>query len=108
MHRGRQAAGHTLTKLVPSPLPKFWSRLRSRRDPRHASDRELTAQWQPDYVKQLITNQFNDHPTFAGLSFTAWCKLLKEHDVPGRGGGKKSVMKFSFEYTPNWRFSHEW
>ena len=69
---------------------------------------DLAPQWQPDYVKQLITIRFRDHPTFAGLSFNAWCKLLKEHDVPGRGGGKKSVMKFSFEYTPNWRFSHEW
>ena len=100
------------TPRGPGELPmKQWlscAQLLQKLEQPHASARDLTAQWQPDYVKQLITNQFNDHPTFAGLSFTAWCKLLKEHDVPGRGGGRKSVMKFSFEYTPNWRFSHEW
>ena len=52
-----------------------------------------------DQVKRLITNHFKDHPTFAGHDFSAWNKRLKDFDAPA-GGGRKSVMKFSLEYTP--------
>ena len=51
-----------------------------------------------DYVNQLITNHFKNHPTFAGHPFCAWSKKLKDYDVPA--GGRKNVMKFSLEYTP--------
>ena len=54
----------------------------------------------PDHVKQLITNQNKDHPAFAGHPFNAWCKMLKDFDAPA-GSGRRSVMKFCFEYTPN-------
>ena len=53
-----------------------------------------------DYVNQLITNHFKNHPTFAGHPFCAWCKKLKDYDAPARGTSKKNVMKFSLEYTP--------
>ena len=52
-----------------------------------------------DYVNQLITDHFKNHPTFAGHPFCAWCKKLKDFDAPA--GGRKNVMKFSLEYTPN-------
>ena len=52
-----------------------------------------------DHVKQLITNHFKDHPAFAGHDFHAWNKRLKDYDAPA-GGGRKSVTKFSLEYTP--------
>ena len=51
-----------------------------------------------DYVNQLITDHFKNHPTFAGHPFCAWCKKLKDFDAPA--GGRKNVMKFSLEYTP--------
>ena len=50
------------------------------------------------YIKQMVTNRFKDHPAFAGHSFSAWCKTLKNHDAPA-GPGRRSIMKFSFEYT---------
>ena len=53
----------------------------------------------PDHVKQLITNQYKDHPAFAGHPFNAWCKMLKDNDAPA-SGVRKNVMKFSLEYTP--------
>ena len=52
--------------------------------------------WKPDYVKQLITGWYTDHPAFAGHTFNEWCKLLKDYDAPT----KKNIIKFSFEYTP--------
>ena len=58
-----------------------------------------------DYVNQLITNHFKNHPTFAGHPFCAWCKKLKDFDAPA--GGRKNVMKFSLEYTPNEQVSCE-
>ena len=53
----------------------------------------------PDHVKQLITNQFKNHPSFAGHPFNSWCKMLTDFDAPA-GSGRKYAMKFSFEYTP--------
>ena len=55
-------------------------------------------EWQLDYIKQMVTNRFKDHPAFAGHSFSAWCRTLKNHDAPA-GPGRRSIMKFSFEYT---------
>ena len=52
-----------------------------------------------DHVKQLVTNHFKDHPAFAGHDFYAWTKMLKDYDAPA-GAGRKSVTKFSLEYTP--------
>ena len=52
-----------------------------------------------DHVKQLVTNHFKDHPAFAGHDFHAWTKMLKDYDAPA-GAGRKSVTKFSLEYTP--------
>ena len=53
-----------------------------------------------DRIKQLITNHFKDHPAFAGHAFTAWSKSLKDYDAPAGGSDRKTVMKFSLEYTP--------
>ena len=56
-----------------------------------------------EHVKQLITNHFMDHPAFAGHAFNAWNKSLKDYDAPAGGSdppGRRTVMKFSLEYTP--------
>ena len=60
-----------------------------------------------DHVKQLITNHFKDHPAFAGHDFHAWNKRLKDYDAPA-GGGRKSVTKFSLEYTPAGALEQVW
>ena len=52
-----------------------------------------------DYIKHWITNHFKDHPTFAGLPFSAWCKKLEDYNAPA-GGRRPTVMKFSLQYTP--------
>ena len=49
-------------------------------------------------IKQMITVWFADHPAFAGLSFSAWCKNLKD-DSP-QAQPRDPIIKFSFEYTP--------
>ena len=91
---------------APGELPmKYWvscEQLLCQLQP-HAAEAEKL---QPDYIKQLITNRFKDHPAFAGHSFSAWCKTLKDHDAPP-GPGKKSVMKFSFEYTQSMHTKRE-
>ena len=53
--------------------------------------------WQmgPGNFKQLITEWYQYHPTFAGLEINAWCKRLKETPT-----SNSYVFKFSFEYTP--------
>ena len=82
------------TPRTPGELPmKLW-----------VSCAQLLCQLQPhapaeDYVKQLITNHFKDHPAFAGHPFHAWCKHLKDYNAPA-GGGRPTVVKFSLEYTP--------
>ena len=97
---------HVMCKYTPrgpGELPmKCWvscEQLRRQLQP-HAAEAEKL---QPDYIKQLVTNRFKDHPAFAGHSFSAWCKTLKDHDAPP-GTGRKSVMKFSFEYT---QYAHQ-
>ena len=60
-----------------------------------------------DQVKRLITNHFKDHPAFAGHAFNAWNKSLKDYDAPAGGrdrSDRKTVMKFSLEYTPTGAF----
>ena len=49
-------------------------------------------------LKQMITVWFADHPAFAGLPFSAWCKKLKDDSPQAQPRGQ--VIKFSFEYTP--------
>ena len=49
-------------------------------------------------LKQMITVWFADHPAFAGLPFSAWCKKLKD-DSP-QAQRRDHVIKFSFEHTP--------
>ena len=60
-----------------------------------------TEVWQhgPGNLKQLITDWYKEHPAFAGLEATKWCKLLKDKDA--KPGSSSMVSKFSFEYTPN-------
>ena len=52
----------------------------------------------PSNLKQLITEWLKDHPAFSGLSFSDWCKKLKDHDP--QAPGRSQVFKFCFEYTP--------
>eukprot|EP00964_Phaeocystis_antarctica_P003658 scaffold1967_cov60-Phaeocystis_antarctica.AAC.1 len=71
---------------------------------RWVSCAQMLRQLQPhapaeDYIKQLITDHFKDHPAFAGHPFHAWGKKLKDYNAPD-GGGRTTVMKFSLEYTP--------
>ena len=49
-------------------------------------------------VKQMITAWHTDHPAFAGLPFSAWCKKLKDNSPQAHH--RDQVIKFSFEYTP--------
>ena len=54
---------------------------------------QLTA----DQLKQQITEWFQDHPAYSGLSFNEWGKRLKDNEKTGARG---KVFKFSFEHTP--------
>ena len=60
-----------------------------------------TEVWQhgPGNLKQLVTEWYMEHPAFAGLQPTDWCKLLKDKDA--QPGSSSTVSKFSFEYTPS-------
>ena len=60
-----------------------------------------TEVWQhgPGNLKQLVTAWYMEHPAFAGLQPTDWCKLLKDKDA--QPGSSSMVSKFSFEYTPS-------
>ena len=49
-------------------------------------------------VKQMITESQMDHPAFAGLPFSAWCKKLKD-DRP-QAHYRAQVTKFPFAHTP--------
>jgi hypothetical protein len=49
-------------------------------------------------IKQMITGSQMDHPAFASLPFSAWCKKLKD-DRP-QAHYRAQVMKFPFAHTP--------
>jgi len=57
-------------------------------------------------VKQLITDWCKDHPAFAGLPFSAWCKKLKDRSDP-KARPRSPVFKFSLQYTPCHRELYE-
>jgi len=52
----------------------------------------------PQNLRQLITEWYKDHPTFAGLSFSEWGKRLK--DMHPHAHPRSLTYKFSFEFTP--------
>lgn len=56
----------------------------------------------PGNLKQLVTQWYSKHPTFAGLDPSMWCRRCKEPDPDAAPGcdTNKHVYKFSFEYTP--------
>ena len=49
-------------------------------------------------LRQLITEWYKGHPTFAGLAYSAWGKRLK--DMHPLAHPRSLTYKFSFEYTP--------
>ena len=49
-------------------------------------------------IRQLITEWFKDHPAFAGLPYSAWCKRLKDNSPQAHA--RSLTYKFCFEYTP--------
>ena len=49
----------------------------------------------PGNFKQLLTNWYTFHPTFAGLKVNEWCVRLQE--APS---STSVVFKFCFEHTP--------
>ena len=58
----------------------------------------------PANLKQLITEWYKDHPAFAGLPSSAWCKKLTDKDPQARP--RSQVYKFCFEYTPGGQTGH--
>ena len=52
----------------------------------------------PQNLRQLITEWYKGHPTFAGLSFREWGKRLK--DLHPHAHPRSLTYKFSFEFTP--------
>ena len=97
-------AAHVLFNYTPRPpgkLPKkLWvscEQLLRQLQP-HTSSAEML--WEPVYVKQLVTEQYKNHPTFAGRSFSEWCKKLTNRDVLAHSGNRNHVTCFSLEYTP--------
>ena len=50
-------------------------------------------------LRQLITEWYKNHPAFAGLPYSAWCKRLKDNDPQAHS--RSLSFKFSFEYTGN-------
>ena len=52
-------------------------------------------------IRQLITEWFKDHPAFAGLPYSAWCKRLKDNSPQAHA--RSLTFKFCFEYTPGGR-----
>ena len=59
----------------------------------HAPSHQLDA----TKLKRLVTEWYQDHPSYAGLAFGDWCKRLKENDPQGH---LTRVFKFPFEFTP--------
>ena len=49
-------------------------------------------------LKQLISEWYTNHPAFANLAYSDWCKRLKDADNPAEP--RSQIFKFSFEYTP--------
>ena len=94
-------AAHVMCNYTPSPPGKLskkrWvscEQLLRQLQP-HTSSAETL--WEPAYAKQLVCDRFKNHPTFAGRSFSEWCKRLLNRDV---SGGRNHVTCFSLEYTP--------
>ena len=52
----------------------------------------------PQNLRQLITEWYKGHPTFAGLAYSAWGKRLK--DMHPLAHPRSLTYKFSFEFTP--------
>ena len=52
----------------------------------------------PQNLRQLITEWYKGHPTFAGLAYSAWGKRLK--DMHPQAHPRSLTYKFSFEHTP--------
>ena len=52
----------------------------------------------PQNLRQLITEWYKGHPTFAGLSFREWGKRLK--DLHPHAHPRSLTYKFSLEFTP--------
>ena len=57
-----------------------------------------------DNLKQLITEWYQDHPAYADLPFSAWCKKLKDNtrrsDPRQARRSRSNHFKFSFQCTP--------
>ena len=49
-------------------------------------------------LRQMITEWYQHHPTFAGLSFSEWGKRLKDNARMAQS--RALIFKFCFEYTP--------
>ena len=60
---------------------------------------EVFAQLTPEKLKHLITEWFQVHPAYAGLSFYEWCKQLKDRSDP-LARPRSSAVHFPFEHTP--------
>ena len=52
----------------------------------------------PQNLRQLVTEWYKGHPTFAGLAYSAWGKRLK--DMHPQAHPRSLTYKFSFEHTP--------
>ena len=57
----------------------------------------------PDNLRQLITEWHKDHPAFAGLPFSAWCKKLKDRGNPHAARPKS--IHFSFQHNAHLTFA---
>ena len=97
-------AAHVMCNYTPRPPDKLSKKRWVSCDDLHRQLKPLTSleaeRWQPGYVKQLVTEQFKDHPLFAGRPFSEWSKKLMNRDALAHSTGKTHVTYFCLEHTP--------
>ena len=79
------------------PMPRWASVDRLLRHLQPHVPAEVFAQLTPDKFKHLITEWFQTHPAYAGLSFYEWCKQLKDRSDP-LARPRSSAVHFPFEH----------
>jgi hypothetical protein len=101
-------AAHVMCNYTPRPPNKLSKKRWVSCDDLHRQLKPLTPleaeRWQPVYVKQLVTELFENHPLFAGRPFSEWCKLMKREHRSSQPAlahktGKLRVLHFCLEHT---------